>query len=987
MTFPSTNATIARTDAAQTFAGTQTFTGNITNGAAAGGQIIAGQFLFAGQTGTATGGQTRYINDAGATNWLTGLLGTAGATNFSIYDLVNSASRLTINSSTGAVSVGITPAQTDNSANIATTSFVQTAVNGNQSISVAGSSNVTLTAAQSAAQIFTFTGALTGNINVLLAANTAKTFIVENSTTGAFTLTVKSNTGTGILVTQGKTQELICDGTNVLLASNDLVGSGISPIAGSSSITTLGTISTGTWGGSLIAGQYGGTGVANTGKTITLGGNLTTSGAFATTLTTTATTSVTLPTSGTLAISSGAQTFTGPQTFTGNITNAATSGTQIQTAYIFQAGNATSGQGGNTRYINDAGTSNWLEGLLGTAGATNFSIYDIVNSASRLTINSSTGNILIASTSDNGVDKLQVTGTAYFSSTIKVGSNITSAYSLTNDSTGNPSINATNTGTANTNGAYYAVGLTGSAYGIISTGVSNTGYWRGLQVNSLRNQVNTGDTGTLSTLYGANISYGNYNFDASTPTTTTAYGIAVQPYYKTGTVGTMYDIYLAADNTGGTVTTRRGIWQLNTGVNSLAGHLLLGTTTDDGTNQLQVTGGTKFTGALTVTGTTNHTGLLGCGSVSAATNALFSAQGSGALSSGSQNGVYSNPVGTSSATSSIIAFNAAPQTAAASFNVSGLYGLYINSASLGSGSTATSAIGISISDQTVGTNNYGIQSQISSGTNKWNIYSSGTANNAFAGNVAIGSTTAPVDALDVTGNAVISGNVSSNGTVLPYNLSQSAILFVIPSSGSIGNNGALINITALPAIYSTGAYFYFPANAISSGSSAGWYWTVPSSTTAGTIYNSTYTSGTPVAGTTTAFSTTGPGAYTQVLTAITAISISMPGGSMGANGQVDWLFSSQNDNSGAAKTYTVKLGSQTYWTQSSTSTTLYSARGTIANRGAQNVNVTLSTSYTGGVGRHRSNSDSWINRHIFCTKFVYYLTDCVCLRLGDTRRL
>ena len=30
----------------------------------------------------------------------------------------------------------------------------------------------------------------------------------------------------------------------------------------------------------LFAGQYGGTGVANTGKTITLGGNLTTSGAI-----------------------------------------------------------------------------------------------------------------------------------------------------------------------------------------------------------------------------------------------------------------------------------------------------------------------------------------------------------------------------------------------------------------------------------------------------------------------------------------------------------------------------------------------------------------------------------------------------------------------------------------------------------------------------------------------------------------------------------
>lgn len=110
--------------------------------------------------------------------------------------------------------------------------------------------------------------------------------------------------------------------------------------AGASTITTLGTISTGTWQGSIIAGAYGGTGngffavsgpatslktftfpnasatvltdnavvtgaqggtgVANTGKTITLGGNFATSGAFALTLTLTAATTVTLPTTGTL---------------------------------------------------------------------------------------------------------------------------------------------------------------------------------------------------------------------------------------------------------------------------------------------------------------------------------------------------------------------------------------------------------------------------------------------------------------------------------------------------------------------------------------------------------------------------------------------------------------------------------------------------------------------------------------------------------------
>jgi hypothetical protein len=73
---------------------------------------------------------------------------------------------------------------------------------------------------------------------------------------------------------------------------------------GQTSITTLGTIATGVWQGTVIGGTYGGTGINNGASTITLGGNLITSGAFASTFTMTNTTSVTFPTSGTLATTS-----------------------------------------------------------------------------------------------------------------------------------------------------------------------------------------------------------------------------------------------------------------------------------------------------------------------------------------------------------------------------------------------------------------------------------------------------------------------------------------------------------------------------------------------------------------------------------------------------------------------------------------------------------------------------------------------------------
>ena len=69
-----------------------------------------------------------------------------------------------------------------------------------------------------------------------------------------------------------------------------------------SSLQQLGTIATGTWQATIIDPTYGGTGVNNGSKTITLGGNLTHTGAHTLGLTTTGATSITLPTSGTLAI-------------------------------------------------------------------------------------------------------------------------------------------------------------------------------------------------------------------------------------------------------------------------------------------------------------------------------------------------------------------------------------------------------------------------------------------------------------------------------------------------------------------------------------------------------------------------------------------------------------------------------------------------------------------------------------------------------------
>jgi hypothetical protein len=80
-----------------------------------------------------------------------------------------------------------------------------------------------------------------------------------------------------------------------------------STYVGQSSITTLGTIGTGTWQGTVVGATYGGTGVNNGSNTLTLAGSVTYAGAFSQTFTATGATSVTLPTTGTLATLAGTE--------------------------------------------------------------------------------------------------------------------------------------------------------------------------------------------------------------------------------------------------------------------------------------------------------------------------------------------------------------------------------------------------------------------------------------------------------------------------------------------------------------------------------------------------------------------------------------------------------------------------------------------------------------------------------------------------------
>jgi hypothetical protein len=110
---------------------------------------------------------------------------------------------------------------------------------------------------------------------------------------------------------------------------------------------------------------------------------------------------------------------------------------------------------------------------------------------------------------------------------------------------------------------------------------------------------------------------------------------------------------------------------------------------------------------------------------------------------------------------------------------------------LGHATLITNAIGFDHVDFTpAATLTVGFRSLMSSGTGKWAFYHNGTANNAFAGNVRIGSVVAPTETLDVTGTLATSGigaigTTTSATTNLNLPASTTGVSSLrIPSSGS-----------------------------------------------------------------------------------------------------------------------------------------------------------------------------------------------------------
>jgi len=177
-------------------------------------------------------------------------------------------------------------------------------------------------------------------------------------------------------------------------------------------------------------------------------------------------------------------------------------------------------------------------------------------------------------------------------------------------------------------------------------------------------------------------------------------------------------------------------------------------------------------------------------------------------------------------------------------------------------------------------------------------------------------------------------------------IGQISVPLIVPSSATIGNNGALSAMTALPTTES--GYISLPAGAIATGVPAAqtWYWFVGSSTTAGTVYNNTYTSGTPVApASPTPFVTTGPGAYTQTTgSLIPAYSLSIPGNFIGVNGSVKTTGLFSMNTSASAKVMAAQYSTYKFCNTSLTADTAFAmAAGFMNINGVTNAQGPLST--------------------------------------------
>jgi hypothetical protein len=423
MTFPGTSATIARTDAAQTFTGIQTFSSAPILSSATASKAV---FTDGSKALTSTGTLTTDQGGTGQSSYTAGdLIYYATGTAFTKLALGSSTTILTSSGTAPQWSAasGVTVGTATNLAGGAAGSVPYQTASGATSFLSIGTSNFVLTSTGSAPTWTANTG--TGNV-VRATSPTLTTPVLGVATATSLNgLTVSTTTGTLTLAngstfaTSGANSITLTStgATNVTLPTSGTLATTSNTVATISFGTTGLTPSTATGGAVTVAGNLspanGGTGVSNNAlNTLTFTGN------YSLGLTLNGNTSVTLPTTGTLATLAGAET----------LTNKTINGANNTISNINLASQIT-----GTLPVGNGGTGNSAtptNGQLLIGNGSGFSLATLTQ-GSGITITNSSGGITIAASGGGGSGTVTSVAQTFTGGIISVaGSPITTSGTL-----------------------------------------------------------------------------------------------------------------------------------------------------------------------------------------------------------------------------------------------------------------------------------------------------------------------------------------------------------------------------------------------------------------------------------------------------------------------------------------------------------------------------------------------------------------------------
>jgi hypothetical protein len=398
MTFPGTNATIARTDAAQTFTGTQTFSSApILSTATASKPVFTDGSNALTSTGTlATDqggtGQTSYtagdlVYYASGTAFTKLAIGGASTvlTSSGTAPQWSALSGITVGTATNLAggAAGSVPYQTGSGATsflaIGTASQVLQVNSGATApewVSSSGTGNIVrVTSATLVTPTLGVASATSVNKVAITAPATAATLTLADSSTlatsGAYSITLTSTAATNVTLPTTGTLAT----TSNTVASISFGSTGLTPnSATTGAVTVAGTLSA----------ANGGTGVANNAlNTITFTGN------YSLGVTLNGNTAVTFPTTGTLATLAGAETLTN-KTINGSNNTISNINLASQVTGTLPVGNGGTGN-----------TSTPTNGQLLIGNGSGFSLATLT-AGTNVTITNSSGGITIAATGGGG---------------------------------------------------------------------------------------------------------------------------------------------------------------------------------------------------------------------------------------------------------------------------------------------------------------------------------------------------------------------------------------------------------------------------------------------------------------------------------------------------------------------------------------------------------------------------------------------------------